>query len=58
MTSAEREPITESGAEPPVGSKSRAPAQGVKGGAKLLKMKAYRGLDIQRKGQTGIMPVF
>ena len=35
------------GAEPPAGSRGRAPGQGVRGGEAHLKLKAFCSLDVQ-----------
>ena len=55
MASAEHEPITGVwaglGAEPPAGSRGRAPGQGVEGGEAPLKLKAFWSLDVQRSLQ-------
>jgi len=48
MASAEHEPITGSGAEPPAESRGRAPGQG---GFAPLKLKAFWSLDVQRNRQ-------
>jgi len=58
MASMDFEPIMEAWGQSPQWGRGAEPLVREQGGAKPPEGESFRGLDIQRKGQTGLMSMF